>query len=96
MSEQDRRSWTLPRPVEAGSWTLFFIAATLLALAGIPFWIGQRIAEMDDEISMTLEPARALSSDLAIVQARAMARFQEYLLTGETAARRRYLDLVAR
>lgn len=96
MIRPERESWTLPRPVEAGSWTLFFIAATLLALAVLPFWIGQRIAELDEEISMTLEPARALSSDLALVQARAMARFQEYLLTGESAARRRYLDLQTR
>lgn len=96
MSPLERETSLLPRPVEAGSWTLFFIVATLLALAGIPFWIGQRIAELDREISTTLEPARALSSELAIVQARGMARFQEYLLTGEIAARRRYLDLAAR
>jgi PAS domain S-box-containing protein len=83
-------------PAEAGTWTLFFIAATLLALALIPYWVGQRVAEVDDEISQTLEPARSLASDLALVQARAMARFQEYLLTGESAARRRYHDLVAR
>jgi PAS domain S-box-containing protein len=82
-------------PVEAGTWSLFFIAATLLVLAGLPFWVGQRVAELDDEISSVLEPARNLASDLALVQARAMARFQEYLLTGESAARRRYEDLVA-
>lgn len=87
---------TVASPVEAGSWTLFLIAATLLALAGLPFWVGERVAEVDAEISQVLEPARNLASELALVQARSMARFQEYLLTGEVAARRRYQDLRVR
>jgi PAS domain S-box-containing protein len=83
-------------PIEVGVWILLFIAATLLAQAGLPFWVGQRMTALDDEIAEVIEPARSAASDLAVVQARAMARFQEYLMTGDADARRRYQDLTQR
>ncbi len=83
-------------PVEAGTWTLLFIAVALLALAGIPFWVGQQVARVDDEISQVLEPARNQATELALTQARAMTRFQRYLLTGDAESRRRYEALVVR
>lgn len=84
-----------PAPVESGSWALLFIAASLLALAIVPFWVGQRVAAIEEEIADVLEPARAEAADLALVQARAMGRFQEYLLSGDREARRRYEGLSA-
>lgn len=82
-----------PAPVESGSWALLFIAASLLALAVVPFWVGQRVAAIEDEIAEVLEPALADAAELALVEARAMTRFQEYLLSGDTEARHRYRGL---
>lgn len=75
-------------------WSVLFIATSLLALAAVPVWLGQRVGEVDREISQVLEPARGLTADLATTHARQMSRFQEYLLTGSLAARSRYEALL--
>lgn len=75
-------------------WSVLFIAASLLALAAVPVWLGQREAAVDREISQVLEPARNVTADLATTHARQMSRFQEYLLTGSLEARSRYQALL--
>ena len=51
-------------------WSVLFIATSLLALAAVPVWLGQRVGEVDREISQVLEPARGLTADLATTHAR--------------------------
>ncbi|HSG48511.1 MAG TPA: ATP-binding protein [Longimicrobiales bacterium] len=75
-------------------WSVLFIATSLLALAAVPVWLGQRVNAVDREISQILEPARNLTADLATTHAREMSRFQEYLLTGSLEARSRYQALL--
>lgn len=75
-------------------WWLGFIVVVVIALAVLPVMMGARMAEVETEISEILEPARSLAADLALVQARQMLRFREYLLTGDREARRRYLALL--
>lgn len=75
-------------------WSVLFIATSLLALAAVPVWLGQRVNAVDREISEVLEPARNLTADLATTHAREMSRFQEYLLTGSLEARSRYQALL--
>jgi len=82
------------RGTGGGFWTLVFIAATLLALAGLPFVLGRGVPEVEQRISSVLEPSRNAASELALVQARQMSRFQEFLLTADGAARVRYEGLV--
>jgi PAS domain S-box-containing protein len=75
-------------------WWLVFIVLVVVALAVLPVLVGERIAGVEQEVSEVLEPARTLAADLALVQARQMLRFREYLLTGDSEARRRYLALL--
>lgn len=76
-------------------WSVVFIASALLALAAVPVWLGEQVAEVNAEISEVLEPARNVAADLATTYARQMSRFQEYLLTGSPQARGRYQALLA-
>lgn len=75
-------------------WWLVFILAVVVALAVLPVVVGERIADVEAEISGVLEPAQRLAADLSLVQARQMLRFREYLLTGDRGARSRYLALL--
>jgi PAS domain S-box-containing protein len=70
------------------------VALTLAALAGLPVIQDVRMASIEEEISGVLDPARALSQELAGLQARQMSRFQAYLLTGDSSLRVRYEMLV--
>ncbi len=86
-----------PLPVpEARPWALAFIVVVILALAGLPIVTSRQISSSDAQISEVLEPARSKAADLALVQARQMLRFREYLLTGDTDAKVIYQALVPR
>lgn len=86
---------TAPLPVpEARPWALGFIVAAILALAGVPIYTSQSIADEENRIAEVLEPAQRHAAGLALVQTRQMLRFREYLLTGNTDARVRYQALV--
>jgi PAS domain S-box-containing protein len=79
-----------------GLWALWFIVASLAALAAVPWYIGRRVVEVQDEITSVLEPAANLSSRLSLLKARQMARFQGFLLTGDrTTFRQPYIGGIA-
>ena len=79
-----------------GLWALWFIVASLAALAAVPWYIGRRVVEVQDEITTVLEPAANLSSRLSLLKARQMARFQGFLLTGDrTTFRQPYIGGIA-
>lgn len=83
-----------PLPVpESRPWALAFIILTILALAGVPIYTSREIAREETRISEVLEPAQRHAAELALVQARQMQRFREYLLTGDVDARVRYQAL---
>lgn len=66
-----------------GRWALAFVAVAVVALAVVPILLGRRSAAVQTEIATVLEPARLLGVRLSLIQARQMARFQSFLLTGE-------------
>ncbi len=76
-----------PRPVKPsgprGSWAIAFVVASLLALALVPVFMGRESDRAQRRIVEVLEPARALATRLALIQARQMSRFQAFLLTGD-------------
>lgn len=83
-----------PLPVpESRPWALAFIILAILALAGVPIYTSREIAREETRISEVLEPAQRHAAELALVQARQMQRFREYLLTGDADARVRYQAL---
>lgn len=83
-----------PLPVpESRPWALAFIILAILALAGVPIYTSREIAREETRISQVLEPAQRHAAELALVQARQMQRFREYLLTGDADARVRYQAL---
>jgi len=85
------------RPIRTpAKWPLRFVVASLVLLATVPAYLGQRIASAEREISQVLDPARDLSAELAFVHSREMSRFQGYLLTGEPLYRERYEALQQR
>lgn len=83
----------LPEP-EARPWALAFIIVAILALAGVPIYTSQKIAQEETRISEVLEPAQRYAAELALVHTRQMIRFREYLLTGDSYSRTRYQALM--
>ena len=84
-----------PVPVpEASPWALVFIVLAIMALAGVPIYTSRLITAEEVRISEVLEPAQRYAADLALVQARQMLRFREYLLTGDIDARILYQGLL--
>jgi PAS domain S-box-containing protein len=71
-----------------------FIVLAIMALAGVPIYTSRLITSEEVRVSEVLEPAQRLAADLALVQARQMLRFREYLLTGDTDAKVRYQALL--
>lgn len=88
-----RAAAPLPVP-EARPWALGFIVLAIIALAGVPIYTSRQIESEERRISEVLEPAQRYASDLALVQARQMLRFREYLLTGDIDAKVRYQALL--
>lgn len=92
-----RRGGTVPSmatPVR-WLWSVFFVAVTVVALALVPFFLGERMARVQREAAEVLEPARLLSVELSLLQARQLARFQAFLLTGDRVHRGPYLQALA-
>lgn len=96
MKRGEGGSWSgLDRARAAGVLPLALVALSLLALAVLPVAQVQRVAVMEAEIEEVLEPARARSQQLTVLQARQMAQFQSYLLSGDVRFVDRYRQLLA-
>lgn len=74
----------------SGVGALAFLALTLVALAVVPIFVDRRVSEVESEITGVLEPGREIGSDLTLLLARQMYRFQSFLLTGDEGFRQRY------
>lgn len=84
----------LARMRAAGFFPLALVALALVALAVLPVAQVRRIALMEEEIEQVLEPARATGQDLTVLQARQMAQFQSYLLSGDARFAEAYRGLL--
>lgn len=79
-----------PRPFEPpsrvprsrGVAAVLFVAAAIIALAVVPLSMGNRAMRAQSEVAEVLDPARLLGTSLSLAQARQMAYFQAFLLTG--------------
>ncbi|MBW3534135.1 MAG: PAS domain-containing protein [Gemmatimonadetes bacterium] len=80
---------------ESGIGPLAFLALTLVALAVVPVFVGRLVNEVEREIAEVLEPGREIGSDLTLLLARQMYRFQSFLLTGDEGFRQRYEEGMA-
>lgn len=69
---------------------LALVAVALIAMAIVPIYLGQRAALVQDEITETLLPSIESAARLSLLQARQMARFQSFLLTGDGSYRLAY------
>ena len=69
---------------------LALVAVALMAMAVVPIYLGQKAAAVQDEITQTLLPSIESAARLSLLQARQMARFQSFLLTGEGSYRLAY------
>lgn len=72
--------------------SLLFVAASLIALAVVPVLLGRMAIEVEREIGTTLEPSRALASEVELDLASRMAALQSLVLSGEPRYRERYRD----
>lgn len=77
-----------------GLWALWFVVASLVALVAVPAYFDGRAAEAQERIGV-LEEAGSLSSQLSLLKAEQMARFESYLLTGERSYRDLYVLAIA-
>ncbi len=69
---------------------LFFVGASLISLALVPVWTGQRTQAVRTEIATVLEPARDLTIELESVLASQMVALQAFLVSGEPRFRQAY------
>ncbi len=86
MNDSKQSSPDLPaRPSRAGGWwATAFVVGSLLALALVPVFLGREAERAQRRIVEVLEPAQALATRLALIQARQMSRFEAFLLTGDS------------
>jgi PAS domain S-box-containing protein len=77
-----------------GLWALWFVAVSLIALVAVPAYFGGRAGEVQERIG-TLEEAGALGSQLSLLKARQMARFESFLFTGDRSFRDPYVLAIA-
>ncbi|MGE0159047.1 MAG: ATP-binding protein [Gemmatimonadales bacterium] len=66
-----------------GLWALWFVIASLIALVAVPAYLGQRVAEAQTRITDVLGVASSLSSQLEVLKAQLMSRFEAYVLGGD-------------
>lgn len=79
-----------------GLWALWFVALALVALAVLPWYMGNRVVEAQNHINRVLQPASNLSSRLSILNSRQMARFEGFVLSGGDASfRRSYIGAIS-
>jgi PAS domain S-box-containing protein len=74
-------------------WPLLFVVLSLLALAVVPAGLWFYITNIERRISGALDPARALSAELAVVHSNQMSSVQGYLITGDSVYSERYARL---
>ena len=84
-----------PRKTRAGV-ALAFVALTLIALAIVPIYLGQRAARAQERITELLQPALLASAELSLAQARLVDLLQRFLPAGEGTYRMRYNAAVVR
>ena len=65
-----------------GLWALWFVAASLVAVVAVPAYFDARANEAQERVQI-LEEAGALGSQLTLLKAQQMARFEAYLLTAD-------------
>ena len=91
-----RRNPTHEEVPARGLWALWFVALALVALAVLPWYMGNRVVEAQNHINRVLQPASSLSSRLSILNSRQMARFEGFVLSGGDASfRRSYIGAIA-
>jgi PAS domain S-box-containing protein len=73
-----------------------FVVLTLVALFVVPVAVGRRAAEAQRKITETLDPASLWATRLSMVQAREMASFQAFIMTGEPTYKEAYDRAIAR
>jgi PAS domain S-box-containing protein len=66
-----------------GLWALWFVIAALIALVAVPVYLGQRVAEAQTRITDDLGVASSLSSQMEVLKAQLMSRFEAYALGGD-------------
>jgi len=82
----------------AGNWlvtalSLLFLVSTLLALAVVPTFLDQRVAEVQERIQDVLGPAEKLAAEVELAQAKRLAAVEAFLFSGgETRFRQRYRE----
>ena len=78
-----------------GLWAVWFVAAALVALAVLPWYMGQRVIDAQNHINDVLQPASNLSSRLLLLNSRQMARFEGFVLSdGDPSFRRSYIGAI--
>ena len=77
-----------------GLWALWFVAVSLVALVAVPAYFGARAGEDQERIGV-LEEAGGLGSQLSLLKARQMARFESFLFTGDRSFRDPYVIAIA-
>jgi PAS domain S-box-containing protein len=87
-SAADRRTGG-PRKTRARL-ALAFVAVTLIALAIVPIYLGQRAARAQEHITDQLQPALFASAELSLAQANLVDLLQRFLPDGEGSYRTRY------
>jgi PAS domain S-box-containing protein len=75
-----------------GLWALWFVIAALVALVVVPAYFGRRVEETQTRITDVLFPAGALSSQMEVLKAEQLARFEAYALTGDRSNANLYRD----
>lgn len=73
-----------------GLWALWFVALSLVAVVALPAFFGARANEAQERIQI-LEEAGSLSSQLTLIKAQQMARFEAHLLSGERSFEELYI-----
>lgn len=76
-------------------WAVWFVAAALIALVVLPAGYGRRVTEVQTRIIEVLEVAGSLSSRMTLLKQQQMARFETYVLTGDTSYRTPYSEGIA-
>ncbi len=74
---------------------LTLVALALVAMAVVPVILGRRTVQVQDQIAEVLLPSLEASARISLIQARQMARFQAFLLTGEGSYRLQYVAAMA-
>lgn len=92
---QRRPDRTTARTTARGLWALWFVAMSLVAVVAAPAYFGARANEAQERIGL-LEEAGSLGSQLSLLKAQQMARFETFVLTGDRSFREYYLASIAR